>query len=89
MDKEYTFCEMREKEVINVADGKKLGRIFDMAFACGKITGLIVPGDKKFLKTVTGADSIFIPWHAVLKIGSDTILVDLNNHTPPLGIGGK
>ncbi len=89
MEKEYTFCQLREKEVINVADGKKLGRIFDATFLCGKLTGLIVPGEKKFLKTVTGSDSIFIPFPSVLKIGDDVILVDLNNRTPPLGIPGK
>lgn len=88
--KDFTFCELREREVINVADGHKLGRIFDITFSSqGKITGLIVPGEKKFLKNLTGADSLFIPWPSVLKIGSDVILVDLNNHTHPLGIGGK
>lgn len=88
--KDFTFCELREREVVNVADGRKLGRIYDISFgSCGKITGLIVPGEKKLLKNITGADSIFIPWQAVLKIGGDVILVDLNDHTPPLGIGGK
>ena len=86
--KEFTFCELREKEVINVADGKKLGRVFDASFSCGKITGLMVPGDKKFFKSVTGSESIFIPWPSVLKIGGDVILVDSNNRTPP-GIEGK
>ncbi|MBO4262225.1 MAG: YlmC/YmxH family sporulation protein [Clostridia bacterium] len=86
--KEFTFCELREKEVINVADGKKLGRVFDASFSCGKITGLMVPGDKKFFKSVTGSESIFIPWPSVLKIGGDVILVVLNNRTPP-GIEGK
>ena len=88
--KDFTFCELREREVVNVADGHKLGRIFDIGFnSCGKIIGLIVPGEKKFLKNITGADSLFIPWHAVLKIGSDVILVDLNDRIPPLGIDGK
>ena len=86
--KEFTFCELRENEVVNVADGKKLGRVFDASFSCGKITGLMVPGDKKFFKSVAGSESIFIPWPSVLKIGGDVILVDLNNRTPP-GIEGK
>ncbi len=89
MEKELTFCELREREVVNVADGRKLGRVYDLTFVCGKITGLIVPGERKFLKNVTGSESIFIPWQSVLKIGSDVILIDLNNHTYPLGIDGK
>lgn len=79
---DYTFCELREKEVVNVADGKRLGRICDLAFcAKGQIIGLIVPSDKKFLKSLTGTDNIFIPWQCVLKIGDDVILVDLVNST--------
>lgn len=86
--KEFTFCQLREKEVVNVADGKRLGRIYDASFSCGKITGLMVPGDRKLFKTIPGAESIYIPWPSVLKIGGDVILVDLNNRTP-LGIEGK
>ena len=86
--KDFTFCELKEREIINVADGKRLGRVFDMAFSCGKITGLMVPGEKKFFKNITGTDSLFIPWQCVLKIGDDVILVDLNNNAPPLGING-
>lgn len=32
MGKEYTFCEIREKDVINVVDGRSLGRAVDIAF---------------------------------------------------------
>ena len=39
---DLTFCELREKEVVNIADGKKLGRILDIAFTSnGTIKGLI------------------------------------------------
>ncbi len=77
---EYTFCQLSELEVVNVTDGQKLGRINDIAFTeSGKITGFIVPGEKQFLKNITGKQSIFIPWQCVLKFGNDVILVDLNN----------
>ncbi len=88
--KEYTFCELREREVINVEDGKKLGRIVDVAFNCkGQLIGLIVPGEKKFFKNITGTDNLYIPFNCVLKIGDDVILVDLNNspnNNPRIGI---
>ena len=76
---EYTFCELREREIVNVTDGKKLGKLTDMAFSCGKIAGLIVPGEKKLLKNLTGSETIYIPFGCVLKIGDDVILVDLHN----------
>ncbi len=79
---EYTFCELREKEVINTVDGRRLGRICDIAFTCrGQIFGLIVPGCKNFIKNITASDAIFIPWRNICKIGSDVILVELC--TPP------
>ena len=73
---DLTFCELREKEVVNIADGKKLGRILDMAFTSnGTIKGLIVPGEKKFFKNISGDESIFVPWKNTVKIGEDAILV--------------
>ena len=83
---DLTFCELREKEVVNIADGKKLGRILDMAFTSnGTIKGLIVPGEKKFFKNISGDESIFVPWKNIVKIGEDAILVELGerNELPP------
>ncbi len=77
---DYTYCELREREVINVTDGKKLGRICDVALDCkGRIMGFILPGEKKLFKAITSNENIYIPWECIVKIGSDVILVDLNN----------
>ena len=79
MGKEYTFCEIREKDVINVVDGRSLGRAVDIAFTCrGQVFGIIVPGNTKFLKGLTSNDSLFIPWRNVIKIGTDAVLVELS-----------
>ncbi len=81
---DLTFCELKEKEVVNVVDGRRLGRLLDIAFTPGgKITGLIVPGEKKFLKNITCSDSIFVPWRCIVRIGEDAILVELSSETPP------
>lgn len=81
---DYTFCELRDREIINVADGKRLGRVGDVAMDCkGMILGFIVPSEKKFFKSITGGDNIYIPWNCILKIGNDVILVDLNNNYSP------
>lgn len=82
MGKEYTFCEIREKDVINVVDGRSLGRAVDVAFTCrGQIFGIIVPGNTRFLKGLTSNDSLFIPWRNVIKIGTDAVLVELTAQT--------
>ncbi len=76
--KDYSFCELREKEVVNTVDGRRLGHIIDIAFTCtGQIFGLIVPAGKKLLKSIGAGDSLFIPWRNICKIGSDVILVEL------------
>jgi YlmC/YmxH family sporulation protein len=75
---DYTFCELREKEVVNMADGRQLGRIVDLGIHCtGRIVGIIVPGERKLFKNFIGGDSIYIPWQCVVKIGDDVILVEL------------
>lgn len=79
MAQDITFCEMREKEVINIIDGKKLGRILDMVFTCsGDVLGIVVPGEKRFFKNIAGGDSLFIPWKCITKIGEDAILIELS-----------
>ncbi|HOB64331.1 MAG: YlmC/YmxH family sporulation protein [Clostridiales bacterium] len=82
---DYTFCELREKMVVNICDGKQLGRIIDICVHCGgKVVGLIAPGDTKFFKSLKGCDGIFIPWQNVVRIGDDVILVDLQSGMPPM-----
>lgn len=79
---DLTFCELREKECVNIIDGRRLGHVLDIAFSCaGEISGIVVPGEKKFFKNIVGNDSIFIPWGSINKIGDDIILVELTNAT--------
>ena len=74
---EITFCEMREKEIVNLYDGKRLGRVLDLVFDQNStaVLGIVVPAFKKlFLKK---GDDIFIPLNLIDKIGDDVILVRL------------
>lgn len=45
------ICDLKEKEVINVCDGRRLGFVEDVEFdlCSGCITHIIVPGPCKFL----------------------------------------
>lgn len=76
---ETTFCELRGKEVINVTDGKRLGRIIDIVFDanCGRVLGFVVPCYNKSWNIFKSSDDIFIPFNNVCKIGDDVILVEI------------
>ena len=76
---ELTFCELREKEIVNVADGKRFGRIIDLALSCnGRVIGIMAPGDKSAIRAFAGKNVVFIPWQNITKIGDDVILINLS-----------
>lgn len=76
---ESSFLELRCKEVINVADGKRLGRIVDIVFdlPSGKIKGLVVPMPNCGFSLFRQQQHIFIPFNQICKIGADIILVEM------------
>ena len=84
-----TLSELRTKEVIDVQDGKRLGRVMDLEFCVSdsRITALVVPAETSFLQTLRGEKcGLVIPWANIRRIGDDVILVstaDLNCHCPP------
>lgn len=72
--------DIRQKEVINVVDGTRLGYICDIEidWKQGTITKLIVPGTKKAFGLFGRDMEYLIPWDKIKKIGEDTILVEIN-----------
>jgi YlmC/YmxH family sporulation protein len=84
--KEYSFLELRDKQVVNVAEGRNLGRIFDLCFTCtGQVTGLVVACRRGLWKNFVSGDGLFIPWRNIIKIGADIILVELIGNCGILG----
>lgn len=71
--------ELREREVINVLDGKKLGYTSDLEIdpATGKITALVLPAPGRFRWLLGKTGEVIIPWRQIKKLGSDVILVEL------------
>ena len=69
--------DFREKEVINVADGCRLGYICELEFdTCdGKITAIVIPISGGF-RFWGKKERIVIPWNRSQRIGEDVILVD-------------
>lgn len=76
---ETSFCEIKKKNVINILDGRDLGKVCDITFTYpeGKIKAIIVPGKKNsFFKT----SELIINFCCIEKIGNDVILVRLHQN---------
>ncbi|NLY42427.1 MAG: YlmC/YmxH family sporulation protein [Clostridiaceae bacterium] len=72
--------DFRQKEVINISDGKRLGFVYDVEMDMNKgvIKSIIVPGPGKFLGMFGHDTDYVIPWENIKKVGEDIILVDIN-----------
>lgn len=80
------ICELKQKEVINMKDCRRLGFISDLEFDCrsGCITEIIVPGTGKICG-IFGRDTEYrIPFCRVCQIGPDIVLVDINDKEVPV-----
>ncbi|EIT85006.1 hypothetical protein A374_11930 [Fictibacillus macauensis ZFHKF-1] len=75
------ISDFQVKDVVNVANGKKLGHIADLEInvTTGKIDSLIIPGAGKMLGFFSRESDIVIPWRNIVKIGTDVILVRHND----------
>lgn len=73
-----TFCEIRNKEVINICSGCKIGYVCDceIEVQSGRIETLIVPGKLKCFGLLGREDDYVIPWDKISIIGNDLIMVD-------------
>ncbi len=71
-----TLDALKNKEVINICDGKRLGFVCDgqLDLSCGRMISIIVPGECNFLGFSRG-DNILIPWECIERIGDDIIIV--------------
>lgn len=73
------FTDLRCKEVINIADGCRLGYVCDVEveLPMGKIVAIIVPGPSRFFGLLGRECDYCIPWPCIKRIGDDIILVDV------------
>lgn len=72
----YTLRELECKDVVNLCDGKFLGRICDLEFdgECGKITAVYLMPHGSFW--MTGREEIRVPWENIKCIGEDAVLME-------------
>ncbi len=75
-----SFSELKQKDVINILDGRRLGKPIDVTFtenAC--IEALVVPDSFNLLGFIKQSkNGVAIPWERVRRIGDDVILVELS-----------
>lgn len=73
---ELSFSELRAKEVINTQDGRKLGKVCDVALCYpeGKWLGIVVPGGRGFSFK---KNALFIDLRHIVKVGEDVVLVNV------------
>lgn len=70
--------DFRQKEVINIATGQRLGFVSDVDIDMehGTLNSVIIPGGGKLFGMFGGDKDIVIPWDSIRTIGEDVILVD-------------
>lgn len=80
------ISDLKQREVINILDGKRLGNIKDVELDLeeGKVVSLVIPGPNRFFRFFSfGKDNDYIvPWEDIKKIGIDVILIELNSGLP-------
>ena len=72
-----TFDDIRNKEIINIKSGIKMGYADDVEFdtATAKICRIVIFGKAKLFGLLGREDDIDICWSDIEIIGEDTILV--------------
>lgn len=73
--------ELRQKEVINLMDGRRLGFVKDIEFSLetGRLVAIVLPGPWSLFRAFGGESELVIPWRDVRKIGEEIILVDIKD----------
>ncbi len=71
------FSKLKEKEVVSIADGKRLGRIVDAEVDLDecRITAIILPQTGGRIAFFEKAEEWRIPWEMIERVGEDVILV--------------
>lgn len=85
------ITDMREKEVINLCDGHRLGSVSDVEIdtCTGCVISIIIWGKSKCGGLLGKTEDIKIPWSCIKIIGDETILVNYDCPVPCACNGGS
>ncbi len=72
------LSEIREKEIININNGERMGYVddFELNLEEGYVEALVISNGGKILGLFGKNSEIIIKWSDIVRIGTDTILVD-------------
>ena len=74
--------KLKNKEVINISDGRSLGFVYEIEVDLDKgvIDGIVIPGARGFMGLFSKKEGdMVIKWDKVKTVGDDVILVDLES----------
>ena len=71
------IVDLRNKEVINVKDGSRIGCVNDVEvdIKCAKVVAIVIYGRLKLFGILGREEDIVIKWENIDVVGEDTILV--------------
>ena len=71
------IVDLRNKEVINVKDGSRIGCVNDVEvdIKCAKVVAIVIYGRLKLFGILGREEDIVIKWENIEVVGEDTILV--------------
>lgn len=73
--------DLRNKEVINIADGDRIGYVNDLELdtETAKLKYIVIYGKAKLFGLFGREEDIVIPWDQIVLFGDETVLVKLTN----------
>lgn len=75
----FKVTELGSKDIINVADGRRLGPLKDLEIDAdtGKVRALVLRSPEKHLRVFRRGKDVVVPWSGIKTIGVDVVLVQL------------
>jgi len=74
------LSELQKKEIINIKDGKKVGRIIDVEFDInnGYMIHFVIEKAHIIRSIFNSSEDIYIKFSQIKKMGEDVILIDIS-----------
>ena len=74
------LSELQKKDIINIKDGKKIGRVIDAEFdiSNGYLIKFIIESNNAFRNIFSNSDCVTIKFTQIKKMGEDVILIDIS-----------
>ena len=73
------LSELQKKNIINLNNGKIVGKIIDIDFnpSDGSLKGLVIERSRYFKSVFNAENDVIVTFNQIKKIGEDVILIDI------------